>query len=357
MSASGFQPSASFWGSVAALPWKRIGLSALCIVLALVLIVMIFVTAYVEKLLGSIERIDPDETQSPTLSYSQSTDPSASVTTEPPLPTIPGFTEPTAPNTIIAHEDIVNIMLIGQDRRPGDGGRTNSDAMILCTFNKRNGTFTMTSFMRDLYVNVPGYGMSKLNSAYPRGGMNLLSQTLLENFGVKVDSFMEVDFNGFKGVVNAIGGVDIYLNAAEAEYLNTQVLDGIDYSGWNLKEGMNHLDGDQALAYSRIRKVGMWDYERTERQRKVLTAILGQCKYLNLSQAFNLLNELLPLVRTNMTNSEITNYAMELFPIITGGSMVTQRIPIDGSYQDTGEIIIPDYALNHDFLVNSLLPS
>lgn len=340
-----------FWGKLKKLPWKRIGLITLCVVLSLILISLIFVTVYVEHLLGKINYVNPAESQ-PSEGY---TDPTFS--SDATLPSI-DVTIPTAPDTVIAHKDIVNIMLVGQDRRSGNY-RTNSDVMILCTFNTKDKTITLTSFMRDLYVSIPGHGMNKMNAAYPKGGMSLLGNTMLENFGVQVDNFIEVDFNGFKQIVNTLGGIDMYLTAAEAEYMNTTPWDGLNSDGWALTEGVNHLNGDQALAYSRIRAIG-WDYERTERQRKVLTAIISKCKTMNLSTAMNLLNEFLPLVGTDMDKQEIVDYAMDLFPLLTSGQIVTQRIPAQGTYEDVKvngqDVIIADFELNHQFLVDTLIP-
>lgn len=323
-----------------ALPWKRIGLISLCVFLALVLISLVAATILIEGMLGQIDRLT-EPTAPSTQPYIPDT-----------IPSIP-ITVPTTPDTTITHKNLVNIMLVGQDRRNG-GGRSNSDVMILCTFNTKDKSITLTSFMRDLYVNIPGAGMNKLNAAYPMGGYTLLGETLLENFGVKVDHYVEVDFSGFKKAVNILGGIDMYLTAAEAEYMNTTPWDGLNSEGWALHAGVNHLNGDMALAYSRIRAIG-YDYERTERQRKVLTAMIDKCKGMNIGTAMNLMNQLLGCVRTDMTDAEITRYALELFPLLSG-NLTQQRIPIEGSYEDNHNVIIPDYDMNHQFLVDTLMP-
>lgn len=323
-----------------ALPWKRIGLISLCVFLALVLISLVAATILIEGMLGQIDRLT-EPTAPSTQPYIPDT-----------IPSIP-ITVPTTPDTTITHKNLVNIMLVGQDRRNG-GGRSNSDVMILCTFNTKDKSITLTSFMRDLYVNIPGAGMNKLNAAYPMGGYTLLGETLLENFGVKVDHYVEVDFSGFKKAVNILGGIDMYLTAAEAEYMNTTPWDGLNSEGWALHAGVNHLNGDMALAYSRIRAIG-YDYERTERQRKVLTAMIDKCKGMDIGTAMNLMNQLLGCVRTDMTDAEITRYALELFPLLSG-NLTQQRIPIEGSYEDNHNVIIPDYDMNHQFLVDTLMP-
>lgn len=339
-----------------ALPWKRIGLISLCSVLALVLIVAIFVTAYVDHLLGLIERpsLDHDNT-------------GPMVTTEYIEPTLPpNFTDPTIDPTVITkppeveadkvissknYPDLINIMLVGQDRRPGENYLTRSDAMILCTFNTKDKTITMTSFMRDLYVNIPGRGGNKMNAAYQFGGMKLLRETVLENFGVYVDAFVEVDFSGFEQVVDALGGVKIKLTQEEASYMNNG-------HNWNLTAGVNELDGAQALAYSRIRYIGT-DLARTERQRNVINAILNKCKSMNLSQANQMLTEILPMVATDMSNDQIFSYAMKLFPLLKG-NIESQRIPIDGSYTfawvNALDVVLPDISINRQYLLDTLLP-
>lgn len=346
------------WDKVKSLPWKRIGLVTLCVFLAVVLVAMLAVTAIIQNIINQIPIIDPNETLPPQETVS------GTYPTEPLLPSIPGQTAPTAPPTVVAHKDIVNIMLVGQDRREGQQGRTLSDVMILCTFNKQNKTITMTSFLRDSYVKIPEIGMNKMNQAYFKGGTEWLKQTMLDNFGVQVDYFVEVDFASFKSIVNTLGGVDINLTAEEAEYMNTYVLDGIDYEPGSLKPGMNTLNGDQALEYARIRKVGgTGDFGRTDRQRTVLNAIFNKCRTMDLGTAIDLMYTLLDYVRTDIPREDIFHVATELFPLLSG-QLIQQRVPIDGSWSlldvQLGsyevEVIIIDFAKNHQFLLDTLLP-
>lgn len=345
-------------GNIKALPWKRIGLVSLCVFLALVLVAMLVVTAVIQGILNQVNIIPSDDTLPPDVTVS-GTQP-----TEPLLPSIPGQTEPTQPADIIAHKDLVNIMLVGQDRREGQAGRTLSDVMILCTFNKRNNTITMTSFLRDSYVKIPEIGMNKMNQAYFRGGTDWLKQTMLDNFGVQVDYFLEVDFGSFKSIVNTLGGVEINLTAEEAEYMNTYILDGIQYEPGSLKPGVNLLNGDQALEYARIRKVGgTGDFGRTDRQRTVLDAIFNKCKTMDLFTALNMVNTLLPYIRTDIPRDSIISLATELFPLL-GGQLIQQRVPADGSWSLLDvpmgsydvEVIVIDFAKTHRFLLDTLMP-
>ena len=333
---------------LAAWPWARIGLIALCSFLTLVLLILIIGTAYVEYLLSLIRRPNIEGSQ-PTTEYIEPTLPSdfTGVTISP-----TDVTEPPEFSTVIAHEDLVHIMLVGQDRRPGENYLTRSDAMILCTFNKQTKTITLTSFMRDLYVEIPGRKPDKMNAAYQWGGMSLLRETMMENFGIPVDAFVEVDFSGFMQVVDILGGVDIRLTQAEAEYLN-------GLHNWNLKAGNNHLNGDQALQYSRIRAIGN-DFGRTERQRNVINSIIAGCKSMSIDQLNNLLNRILPLIATDITNDKILDYTRELVPLLSGSNIVQQRIPIEGSYEDAWvgslDVLLPNMEINRQFLIETLLP-
>lgn len=329
--------------------WQKIALSVLCIVLTLVLIVLIFATTYVHYLLGRLGRVDPESEQ--TLSpddlatATESLDPSYTGETVHPTDITINTIPPTFPSTEESKDEppkeeespIINILLVGQDRRKGQA-RQRSDAMILCTFNTKKNTITLTSFLRDCYVYIPGYGNNKLNAAYQFGGFSLLNETMAVNFGIHVDANCEVDFTGFTDVIDLLGGVDITLTAAEASHMNE--LGPIDYgSVWHLKKGVNHLNGAQALAYSRIRYVSTGtgtssDWGRTERQRTVITALINTYKNKSLPQMLGLVDDILPMVTTNMTDHEILSYVVDLFPMLSSATMTTQSIPSSGMYKN-----------------------
>lgn len=308
--------------------WKKIGLSILCVFLTLVLLVMIFATAFVEyakdRYLDKINRVDINN---------EETNPS--IPTE---PTDPDFTGPVMDPTDVEHNTVppdqiqdsnsdgyINILLVGQDRRPGQG-RQRSDSMILCSFNKSKGTFSMISFLRDTYVYIPGWGSEKLNAAYAHGGFSLLYETLAVNFGVSVDAGVEVDFSGFKQIIDLLGGVTVKLTQKEVDHLNEHYL-------WNLSAGVNRLNGEEALAYSRIRKIDM-DAMRAQRQRTVLTALINEYKNKSVSEMLDILDDVLPMVTTTMSNDEIINYAMDLFPMLSSTTITNQQIPAAGTYRD-----------------------
>ena len=133
------------------------------------------------------------------------------------------FTEPqitaaevdfgTGPQIEAVSDEIINILLIGQDSAV-EGAR--SDTILLCSFNKEKNTVAMISFLRDMYVRIPGYGKDRINAAYSLGGAELLCKTLYENFGIEVDGNVRVDFARFRDIIDLLGGVKLNLTAAEA---------------------------------------------------------------------------------------------------------------------------------------------
>lgn len=250
--------------------------------------------------------------------------------------------ETTAETTAEAEQEdkILNIMLVGQNYRKGEEHKL-SDTMILCSINKETKTVTLTSFLRDLYVQLPNFngyicGKNRINVAYnlgwrwagELGGMEMLDLLILNNFGVEVDYNVEFGFESFEKIIDLIGGVDMELTADEARALSSDPELG-SYSA-----GLNHLNGAAALGYVRTRhaNAGDNDFNRTERQRKLITNVLNQCKSLSISELNALLQEALPLIITDMTNEEITACALELLPMLVDLKIVSNQCPADGTY-------------------------
>lgn len=340
---------------------RRIGLIIACVFLSLLLIALVTVVIYAESLLGLINRADeiPQETMSQE-EYAEFMDSMKETLAE-------DFTGDVVheddvewgneSGLIESSEDVLNVLLIGQDRRSASQGRSRSDVIILCTLNKPAKTLTVTSFMRDMYVQIPGYEDNRINVPYVLGGMDLLDRTLATNFGVEVDGNIEVDFYGFIDIVDMMGGVDMELTQAEANYMNKNFSWDVDDGSskvWNLKEGLNHLTGSQALSYARMRYVGNGDYERTERQRRVISALVEKAKELSISELNLLLQHALPLITTDMDDTEILGYALEVFPMLSEITVNTMRIPADGAYQSTYvremAVLLPNLAKNRDLL-------
>lgn len=218
--------------------------------------------------------------------------------------------------------EIYNVLLIGTDKE--SDGNSRSDSMMLVSVDDKNKMLKFTSFMRDMWVEIPGYEDAKLNAAFAYGGAELLMTTIEYNFDVHIDNYVLVDFEMFKALIDSIGGVDIDITEAEADFINRT-------THAEVETGINHLDGDYALIYSRIRKLDS-DFMRTQRQRKVMTAIFKKAMsnpLLILSSA----GDVLSLITTDIAPLKMTMKGFSSLKLLTYGND-QMRIPTDDGYYD-----------------------
>lgn len=261
---------------------------------------------------------------------------------------------------------VTNVLLIGSDVRPGKEWNGNSDAMILISINNKTKKIVMTSFMRDMYVYIPIVdNCGKLNSAHAYGGSELLCQTITGAFKIKIDKYVRVDFYGLMDIIDAAGGVDMLVTPEELPVLNQYITDmckesgtGMIPDGYYLGEAGNlHLNGMQAVAYARIRYVGNSDFERTNRQRKVLSRLIDNCKNMNFSQITRVADVAVTKVSTNMSQDEIWDIIDDAMKYI-GYDVVTQRVPFDGmftsDYINYQQVILPDYVKNVEMMLDGI---
>ena len=333
--------------------WARI----LLIVFLVIVVIAGGAYGYVRYTLGKIHKVDPEQEAkiAPNEEYFE-VDESLPSESEVPHLEPEEIVWADADPDVMKDRDVVNILLIGQDRREGEG-RQRSDSMILATINKKSESLYLTSFMRDMYVPIPGYSVNRINAAYAFGGMELLDTTIETNFGVHIDGNVEVDFSGFKTLIDKMGGIDLYLSQAEADYIcgrNQNVLyPQAERPDWDLTEGMNHLTGEQALIHARNRSIGNSDYRRTERQREVLISVFTEMKSADPMTLVELINEAMPLLTTDMDTSQILGYAME---IVTMGidEVESYRIPANGMYSSAVirkmQVLVPDLNLCRAYL-------
>lgn len=264
--------------------------------------------------------------------YQEMTMPTEAATEATTEPTTEATTEPTEPH-VASREDYINILVVGQDAREGEANHL-ADSMILCTINTYEKTLTMTSIFRDTQLQVGSSytdtkggrhtsGRVKINMIYASGytygygtadAMGWMNQVMYDNFGVEVDHNFEINFDLFMDAVNAIGGVDIEITEAEADYLNEDTL-------WVRKEvqpGVVHMGGMTALSYVRMRHADgdQGDISRTVRQRKFVSAVVEKMKTMDVTTVQNVINEVMPNITTSMTNSEITALIAKLLPIL-----------------------------------------
>lgn len=241
---------------------------------------------------------------------------------------------------VVSDQNITNIMLVGQASRAGEDYRL-ADSMILCSINRETNTLTLTSLQRDMRVVIPAYaghtqGFNRINNVYHlgsywtgevKGSMEMLALCIEQNFGVKIDHTIEVDFESVEKIINKLGGVKVEISEAELKYLQ----DTIPEYSKNLTVGTNRLDGYQALTYARMRKID-GDRQRTERQREIITSVIDSVRDVSLMELHELATTVASMIVTDMTNSEITNYIFEFLPKLSDVKIQSQAIPFDGTY-------------------------
>lgn len=242
--------------------------------------------------------------------------------------------------------DTYNILLIGVDRRD-ESWVGNSDVMLLVTVNPQKEKIYLTSFMRDLYADIPGIGVQKLNAACANGGAELCVQTIEENYQVQIDNYAMVDFNSMAEIVDSIGGVDIEISEAEMEYINNNIANQYSLAGKDDPVYLDHagevwLNGYQTVVYSRNRSTGSTsDFGRTERQRKLMTAILkkAQSDYVE-TQSSSTLQTLLSFASHDLTGADTLKLMMKVSDWLNY-EIEEVRVPFDDMYYSENEILIP----------------
>ena len=248
-----------------------------------------------------------------------------------------------------ARAEAMNVLLVGVDSEDGAG---RSDTMMLARVDAESGEVRLVSFLRDLYVSIPGFGRTRLNAAYVYGGVELLKSTLNETFGVEADRTVTVDFSLLRELVDAVGGVEVHLTRAEAGQINKEL------DGSALTEGTALLNGEQALCYSRIRKIDS-DFQRTARQQTVIAALLKRAGEMDLFSLARLATRFLGKVQTDMTLADVA----ALMPLVRHAdewTLETARVPFAGAYSDETiggmQVLVPDLAANRRKLAAFLEP-
>lgn len=257
-----------------------------------------------------------------------------------------------------------SVLLIGTDARDIRSERGRSDTMLLVSLNSLSHTMYLTSFMRDAYVQIPGYGSNKLNAAYSYGGAELLMDTLEQNYQVSIDDYCVVSFMGFAGIIDAFGGVNVTLSDEEAKALNdilqseVNQLAGDDQMSDFLPGGGSYLlNGKQALSYARIRYVGNADFERTSRQREVMSQLLQHAKSNAASAVLRLLSSAMPHLGTNMSDTELYFLSLQA-PAAVSYQIQQIQIPADGTFSfediDGQSVLQVDFNANIQLLQDSV---
>jgi len=219
------------------------------------------------------------------------------------------------------NSEITNIVLFAVDTAQDNEPYT-TDTIIILSIDKVHDKIKLTSILRDTAVNVEGYGMAKIKTAYADGGPALAIKTLNSNFNLDIRDYATVNFNGFKSIIDAIGGVDVYIKPYEWPAMQSV---GITSTG------TYHLDGEQALRYCWLRRIGDGDFERTERQRLVLTKVYEKVKNGGIGQYPALVSAIVPYLETSLTTNEIISLGMSALNLNVA-TIEQARYPTDGYY-------------------------
>lgn len=227
------------------------------------------------------------------------------------------------------------LLILGIDTDRDDlKGR--SDTMILAVLNTKLKTLKLVSFMRDLYVKIPGKGHNKLNASYAFGGAKLVKRTLEDNFGIVVDGYLAINFSLMASLVDAIGGVEIFVEEYELKPLNG-ILGYFNYQrgvpedqGMLAASGLRVLTGLQTMSYARIRKTDS-DFERVVRQQKVIESIYLQLRHASLPQLIDAVTAFIGQVGTDVSMSNVLSLLTETMKI-DEINIETLSIPVKGTF-------------------------
>ena len=252
---------------------------------------------------------------------------------------------PTVETTVppMTADDIINILVVGQAARAGEESNM-ADTTMLISLNTYTKEVTVFSILRDSFVKLPDYkghtcGRAKFTVCYnlgyqwgggTAGAMEMTNICLRDNFGIEVDYNFEVSFDGFIRMIDFLNGVELELTEAEANYLNKDTL----YVQRTIEPGVQVLQGMEALSYARMRKAegdSDSDIKRTERQRKLVAALLKRFQGMSLAELNEWVDILLPMVTTTMTASDVTKLAAKVLPMVVDLKMTGHTIPMEGT--------------------------
>lgn len=317
---------------------KKRGKKIVFIILAIILVLVIGAVAagaiYYNRMMNKMNIIELPED---TYVYTEETLAEESQETE-------AATEATEVTTVettrppLSADDIINILVVGQSSRAGEESRM-ADTTMLVSLNTYDGTVTLFSVLRDSYVKLPDYrghecGRAKFTVCYglgynwggTAGAMEMTNICMRDNFGVEVDHNIEIDFESFIRVVDFMGGLEIELTEAEANYLNADDL----YVRYDVQPGLQYLDGMAALSYARMRKAegdNDSDIKRSARQRTVIEAMLNKVRGASLKDLQSVADILLPLITTTMTPADVVDILVRFMPVFSDVKLVGETIP------------------------------
>ena len=235
-------------------------------------------------------------------------------------------------------ENVINILLIGQDTGLEWNQSTRSDSCILVSYNREKNSVNMVSIMRDTWTHIEGHGWNRINAAYSFGGAGLLINTLNDMFNLDIQNYVITGFDEFKECIDMLGGLDMELTEKEAAYIG------------GLEAGMNHLTGEMALVHARNRRTGDGDFGRVRRQRDIILTAYNKLRAEGSAATYlSFINFALGNIRTNMDTGEIVTLGMEVLQA-DSLDIAYARIPFDGTWsyatKDGKAVLAIDYDEN-----------
>lgn len=266
----------------------------------------------------------------------------------------PAATPSPTEDTLEKPEGQVNILLLGSDIRPNDGG-FRTDVIMWVSLNPRDGYVSIVSFPRDLFVSIPGWGGNRINTAFQYGGFELLADTFEANFGVRPDNYVMVDFTGFKTVIDDLGGIDVYA----AQNLTDTCAKWINASGYcSVGPGLVHMNGEVALWYARSR-YSTSDIDRARRAQEVSEAIFDRLVSLNaLVRAPELYNAYVTYVQTDVSLNQVIGLLPFASKINENRDIRNYVVDYNYAYDwitaAGAQVLIPDYNAIESLMIEAL---
>jgi polyisoprenyl-teichoic acid--peptidoglycan teichoic acid transferase len=218
-----------------------------------------------------------------------------------------------------------NILILGSDSRGEEKSR--ADTIMVAQYHPEKGTYKLISFMRDMYVDIPGHGQNRINAAlsYEDGGPELLRETLKENFDIDIKYYSIVDFEGFVHLIDEAFPRGVKIDVEKRMSANI---------GVTLEPGLQRLDGEHLLGYVRFRQDAVGDFGRVERQQKVMKEVASQFTSLQtITKLPKLIGVVTPFVNTNMNTGDIL-YIGKDFVSKDNRNVETLRVPVDGTFEN-----------------------
>ncbi|MDF2674862.1 MAG: hypothetical protein K0R09_3130 [Clostridiales bacterium] len=231
---------------------------------------------------------------------------------------------------------ITNIALFGIDVGRQKNEAAHSDAIMIISIDEVHKKIKLSSIIRDTYVDIDGHGKGRINAAYMFGGPELAIKTINKNFNMNIRDYYTVNFSGLADIIDGVGGIDINIKKREIDEVNKYMREVAKIKKQRstpiASAGLQRLNGKQAVAYARIRKVGNGDFDRTERQKSVLTALIVKIQNQGPGKYPYLISKMLPYVETSMSKAEIVKTGTDVF---TAGISNIEwcRFPVDGYYK------------------------